>query len=96
MGDKIKTYVPSAVILQLNNERLRPEETSEAFIALESAPGVKKPWKKIEGMTLEGEPAALQTILKVATEEQRWRKLADFEEHLEDVSRDFLNRNFQL
>ncbi|GAX78719.1 hypothetical protein CEUSTIGMA_g6157.t1 [Chlamydomonas eustigma] len=100
-GDKIADKYPGSAIILLDNKRLasfleRTNPASVLPIDVYSRDGKGSNWKKEQQQQLSvssGDAGceAVRQSFYTLFEQQGYRKLADFDEHLDDLSRDYLN-----
>ncbi|KAJ8774182.1 hypothetical protein K2173_009613 [Erythroxylum novogranatense] len=96
IGDHISRYFPQAVILLLNNNKLDalPKGKDRGPVMHLYTKDAYKSWKFVGSdggshLTIK-EPAA-NTVLLDYISSEKWHGLVDFEDHLEDVTKDWLN-----
>lgn len=96
IGDQIYRYFPQAAILLLDNRRLEalPKAKDRNPVMQLYTKDASKGWKPVgsEGSTGLGirEPTANVVLLDYIAS-QKWEKIVDFDDHLDDVSKDWLN-----
>uniref|UniRef100_A0A0N5AUA7 MPN domain-containing protein n=1 Tax=Syphacia muris TaxID=451379 RepID=A0A0N5AUA7_9BILA len=83
---KVALFCKKPILLQIDNSRLSADEESHALIAYEVA---SQNWTPI-GVALCNEEAAIKAVRK-AMQNKCYRKIIDFENHLEDPLKDFFN-----
>jgi hypothetical protein len=99
IADKLAERQPDAFVVTLNNEKLaafsRRGSTEPPFELLLSG-GTKGSWKKAvsDSLGLPGSSSweGLRARFLNMFSKQQHSQLADFDEHLDDISRDYTNR----
>ncbi|XP_057523128.1 ER membrane protein complex subunit 8/9 homolog [Amaranthus tricolor] len=95
IGDHLCRYFPQTGILLLDNRKLEslPKVKDRSpVMQLYSRDGSK--WKLEESNRLVIKEPAANLILQDYISTQQWEDIVDFDEHLDDVSKDWLNAEF--
>ncbi|KAI4307840.1 hypothetical protein L6164_030977 [Bauhinia variegata] len=96
IGDHICRYFPQAAILLLDNKKLEALKKSKDRSAIMQlyVRDASKNWKLIQsdgnnGLTTKEPSANLVLLDYISTE--KWDQIVDFDDHLDDISKDWLN-----
>jgi len=97
IGDHIHRYFPQAALLLLDNKKLKAVSSGKdraPVMQLYTRDASSRTWKLAgsegsSGLTTK-EPSANVILLDYITSE-KWKDIADFDDHLDDISKDWLN-----
>lgn len=99
IGDHICRYFPQAAILLLDNKKLEALKKSKSSSAIMQlyVRDASKNWKLVQSdannrFSLK-EPSANVILLDYISSE-KWNDIVDFDDHLDDISKDWLNPGF--
>ncbi|XP_057982508.1 ER membrane protein complex subunit 8/9 homolog [Malania oleifera] len=96
IGDHIHRYFPQAGVLLLDNKKLEalPKGKDQSPVMQLYTRDASKNWKLVgsngSSRLIIKEPMA-NTVLLDYIASEKWREIVDFDDHLDDVSKDWLN-----
>ncbi|GLT26431.1 hypothetical protein SLA2020_014960 [Shorea laevis] len=94
IGDHISRYYPEAAILLLDNKKLEalPKGKDQSPVMQLYTRDGSKNWKLVAGSSrlMVKEPAANVLLLDYISSE-KWHDVVDFDDHLDDIKKDWLN-----
>ncbi|KAK1315696.1 hypothetical protein QJS10_CPA05g01666 [Acorus calamus] len=97
IGDHISRYFPHAALLLLNNKKLEalPKTKNRSPVLELYIKDSSKRWRQVESdgsrLVLKEPLANIVSLDYISSE--KWQEVVDFDEHLDDVSKDWLNPN---
>ncbi|KAJ3679844.1 hypothetical protein LUZ60_016122 [Juncus effusus] len=94
IGDHISRYFPSAPILLLDNKKLEDlikKKSLTPVVQLYKKDSSK--WRSDGSAKLVLKESSANVLLSDFIASQKWSEIVDFEDHLDDISKDWLNPN---
>ncbi|XP_052815265.1 ER membrane protein complex subunit 8-like [Mya arenaria] len=89
IGKKIHDYYPDACIFMIDNNRVNPESTRDVYKVFSMKDSAD--WKEVKNDTIDEDTRQTSAVL---LEQEQFRYLTDFDNHLDNVANDW--RNTQL
>lgn len=93
IGDHICRYFPQAAILLLDNKKLDALKKSKDRSAILQlyVRDTSKNWKLVQSDRFSLKEPAANLVLLDYIESEKWNGIVDFDDHLDDISKDWLN-----
>ena len=87
IADKISDHCPNAVLVTIDNKHLGKEMKSHALIVQQNIDGK---WRSKDRNAIRLEKETLDALAELIAKKLH-KEIVDYDNHLDDISRDFLN-----
>lgn len=93
IGDHITKYFPGAALLLLDNKKLEalPKGKDRIPVMQLYTKDASRSWKLVGSDRLTFKEPSANVILLDYISSQKWKDITDFDDHLDDISKDWLN-----
>lgn len=93
IGDHISKYFPGAALLLLDNKKLEalPKGKDRIPVMQLYTKDASRSWKLVGSDRLTFKEPSANVILLDYISSEKWKDITDFDDHLDDISKDWLN-----
>ncbi|KAL7599777.1 ER membrane protein complex subunit 8/9 homolog [Lactuca sativa] len=95
IADHVHRYFPQAVVLLLDNKKLgslrNKKDKSPAVQVYARDSSSSRSWKQVESDRMTTKEPSANIVLLDFISSQKWNDIIDFDDHLDDITKDWLN-----
>ncbi|CAI9288711.1 unnamed protein product [Lactuca saligna] len=96
IADHVHRYFPQAVVLLLDNKKLgslrnKKDKSPAVQVYARDSSSSSRSWKQVESDRMTTKEPSANIVLLDFISSQKWNDIIDFDDHLDDITKDWLN-----